>query len=192
MPSRKFLRHYWISITALTLAALTQAHAGEMAEPQSYWTGQMQGDVPATIAHGHVVHADSLADLITRDSPVLIDSAELPRRPPSLAPDAVWKPAVHRNIPGSIWLPGIGRGALDADGAHIFEARLAALTHGDLDKAIVVYCHQHCWSSWNAAKRAISFGYRNVNWYPEGVEGWQDSGRELVNSTAENLVQAVQ
>jgi PQQ-dependent catabolism-associated CXXCW motif protein len=192
MPLKKFSRHCWISITALTLVSFAQAHAGEMVEPQSYWIGQMQGDVPATIAHGHVVHADSLADLIARGSAVLIDAAELPRRPPSLAPDAVWKPAVHRNIPGSIWLPGIGKGALDADGARVFEARLAALTQGDLDKAIVVYCHQHCWSSWNAAKRAISFGYRNVNWYPEGVEGWQDSNRELVASTAEILVQNIQ
>jgi PQQ-dependent catabolism-associated CXXCW motif protein len=192
MPLKKFLRHRRISVTALMLISLTRAHAGEVAEPQSYWTGQMQGDVPATIARGHVVHADSLADLIARASPVLIDATELPRRPPSLAPDAVWKPAVHRNIPGSLWLPGIGKGALDTDGVRVFEARLAALTHGDLDKAIVVYCHQHCWGSWNAAKRAISFGYRNVNWYPEGVEGWQDSGRDLVASTAEILVQNIQ
>jgi rhodanese-related sulfurtransferase len=26
--------------------------------------------------------------------------------------------------------------------------------------------------SWNAAKRALSLGYSNVAWYPEGTEGW--------------------
>ena len=26
--------------------------------------------------------------------------------------------------------------------------------------------------SWNAAKRALSLGYSNVAWYPEGTDGW--------------------
>jgi rhodanese-related sulfurtransferase len=27
--------------------------------------------------------------------------------------------------------------------------------------------------SWNAAKQALSYGYTNVAWYPEGTDGWQ-------------------
>jgi rhodanese-related sulfurtransferase len=27
--------------------------------------------------------------------------------------------------------------------------------------------------SWNAAKRALSIGYNNVAWYPDGTDGWQ-------------------
>jgi len=37
----------------------------------------------------------------------------------------------------------------------------------------VLYCHQQCWLSWNGAKRAIQYGYRNVYWFPEGIEGWR-------------------
>jgi PQQ-dependent catabolism-associated CXXCW motif protein len=190
MASKGMPRHICKqALLTLLLAFSGHATAGEVAEPQSYWMGTLQGDVPATIAHGHVIHVDALADLIAKSSPVLIDAAEQPRRPSSLAPDAVWKPVVHRNIAGSIWLPGIGQGGLDADRAHVFETRLAKLTHGDLDKPVVVYCHQHCWGSWNGAKRAISFGYRNVYWYPEGVEGWQDAGRDLVAAEAQSQLE---
>jgi rhodanese-related sulfurtransferase len=27
--------------------------------------------------------------------------------------------------------------------------------------------------SWNAAKRALEFGYQRVIWYPEGTDGWK-------------------
>jgi rhodanese-related sulfurtransferase len=30
--------------------------------------------------------------------------------------------------------------------------------------------------SWNAAKRAIGYGYQHVYWYRDGVEGWQAAG----------------
>jgi PQQ-dependent catabolism-associated CXXCW motif protein len=35
------------------------------------------------------------------------------------------------------------------------------------------------WMSWNAAKRALMMGYRNVAWYPEGTEGWEAAGLPL-------------
>jgi PQQ-dependent catabolism-associated CXXCW motif protein len=37
---------------------------------------------------------------------------------------------------------------------------------------LVFYCQADCWMSWNAAKRALSLGYSNVAWYPEGTDGW--------------------
>jgi PQQ-dependent catabolism-associated CXXCW motif protein len=40
-------------------------------------------------------------------------------------------------------------------------------------KPLVLYCHQRCWLSWNGAKRAIQYGYRNVYWFPDGIEGWR-------------------
>jgi rhodanese-related sulfurtransferase len=33
--------------------------------------------------------------------------------------------------------------------------------------------------SWNAAKRAVMWGYTGVIWYPEGTDGWQDAGLPL-------------
>ncbi len=34
--------------------------------------------------------------------------------------------------------------------------------------------------SWNAAKRAISWGYANVIWFPDGTEGWAEADLPLV------------
>jgi rhodanese-related sulfurtransferase len=30
--------------------------------------------------------------------------------------------------------------------------------------------------SWNAAKRALSYGYTHVFWYPQGTDGWRTQG----------------
>jgi rhodanese-related sulfurtransferase len=26
--------------------------------------------------------------------------------------------------------------------------------------------------SWTAAKRAASWGYKQIHWYPDGIDGW--------------------
>ncbi len=36
--------------------------------------------------------------------------------------------------------------------------------------------------SWNAAKRALALGYRNVAWFPDGSDGWQDAGLPLADA----------
>ena len=61
-----------------------------------------------------------------------------------------------------------------------------------LDKALdnrkrplVFYCLKDCWMSWNAAKRALAQGYPNVDWYPEGSDGWAAAGLPLEKRTPE-------
>jgi rhodanese-related sulfurtransferase len=39
--------------------------------------------------------------------------------------------------------------------------------------------------SWNAAKRILASGYSNVAWYPEGTDGWERAGLDLVESQPE-------
>jgi rhodanese-related sulfurtransferase len=39
--------------------------------------------------------------------------------------------------------------------------------------------------SWNAAKRALTLGYPNVAWYPEGTDGWGSAGLPLQDATPE-------
>jgi len=78
------------------------------------------------------------------------------------------------NIPGSIWLPDTGYGALSAATEHYLKAALERISAGDHGKMLVVYCLKDCWMSWNAAKRAMALGYTNVAWYPEGTDGWQE------------------
>lgn len=87
---------------------------------------------------------------------------------------------VHRSMPGAIWLPEVGRGFLDTEHIEYFERNLQLLTDADKTRAIVFYCTADCWQSWNAARRALQWGYKTVYWYPAGTDGWQQEGHPLV------------
>ena len=173
----------------LLLGLSGMAAAGEAAhapEPQGFWTGPMGGAVPATISGGQVIDADGLAQLIETGDVVLVDVAFSPRQPEGLSPDTVWLPPPHRSIPGSVWLADVGLGELPPAQDDWYREQLRALTGGDAAKPLVFFCHPNCWGSWNAAKRAILYGYSQVYWYPDGVEGWQDSGRPTETIEAES------
>ena len=79
-----------------------------------------------------------------------------------------------------MWLPGAGMPDIAPETDVLFRKLLSQTTGGDHDHIVVIYCHERCWLSWNAAKRAIGYGYRRVHWFPEGVEGWRAAG----NTTA--------
>jgi PQQ-dependent catabolism-associated CXXCW motif protein len=165
-----------LAVTAGAAAAAGAVETAHVPEPSGYWLGPIHGPVPATIAGGTVLGTTALAHVLAGGGAVLVDVAEAPHRPPGLPPGTLWLPAPHRSIPGSVWIPDAGRGSISPRFAAWFRTRLAALTGGDRDKRIVVYCHPSCWMSWNAAKRAINDGYRAVFWYPGGVEGWETAG----------------
>jgi len=143
------------------------------AEPHDFWTGPTDAPVPATIAGGEVIHARALNTLLNSGAVVIVDVSSAPRRPGSLAPGAPWLPLPHPALPGAIWIPGAGQGQLSETLDRYYRERLESATGHDLDRTIVVYCHARCWLSWNGAKRAISYGYRHVYWFPEGIEGWR-------------------
>jgi PQQ-dependent catabolism-associated CXXCW motif protein len=166
-------------LLAVMVGAAVPVAAEETAnvpEPLGYWLGAIHGPVPATIAGGTVLGTAALAHLLGGGGVVLVDVAEAPRRPLGLPAGTLWLPPPHRDIPGSVWIPDVGRGAISPSFAAWFRTRLAVLTGGDRDKRIVVYCHPNCWMSWNAAKRVIDDGYRAVFWYPAGVEDWEAAG----------------
>ena len=97
-----------------------------------------------------------------------------------MAPDAPWLPLPQEVIPGSVWLPGAGMADIAPETDALFRKHLSQATGGDLDHPVVIYCHERCWLSWNAAKRAIGYGYRRVHWFPEGIEGWRAAGNTTV------------
>jgi len=80
----------------------------------------------------------------------------------------------HANIPGSKWLPDVGRGNPDAVLDRYFALNLKAVTGGDKSGAILIYCKADCWMAWNAVKRAAGYGYTNIYWYPDGIDGWAE------------------
>lgn len=152
-------------------------------EPDDIWQGPMLGPVPATLSGGTVIDTAALVDLIKQHSAVLIDVLPAQRRPTGQT--TPWMPVPHRNIPHSVWMPGVGSGIISQEMADYFGKRLGELTGQNREKLIVFYCRPNCWASWNAAKRAVLDGYRQVNWYPDGVEAWQRAGLPTDVSTPE-------
>jgi len=162
----------------LLLMLLLVPLAGEAAppEPAGFWTGAPYGPVPATIKGGHVIDAKALDELWRHTAAILIEVSPAPPRPPGVAANAKWLPPPHKGLPSSIWLADMGRGRLTAAQDAWYRARLAELSRGKRDTPLVFYCHPNCWAGWNAAKRAIGYGYRQVYWYPDGIEGWVKAG----------------
>jgi PQQ-dependent catabolism-associated CXXCW motif protein len=154
--------------------ATTSPARGPAPEPAGFWTGPVNSAVPATIAGGKVINdAHRLRLLLKRPETITVDVSNAPRRPDNLATGAPWLPLPHQAIPGSLWIPGAGLGQVPATVDEFFRKQLATATGNDLSRQVIVYCHRTCWLSWNAAKRAIGYGYRNVYWYRDGIEGWQ-------------------
>ena len=79
----------------------------------------------------------------------------------------------HVAIKGSTWLPETGEGVLKPEIERYFRSNLERLTGGNSGAPLLFYCVTDCWMSWNAAKRALSWGYRRVYWYRDGIEVWQ-------------------
>jgi PQQ-dependent catabolism-associated CXXCW motif protein len=60
-----------------------------------------------------------------------------------------------------------------------FRQGLASATGQRHERPIVLFCMRDCWMSWNAGKRALSYGYRMVYWFPDGTDGWKEAGLPL-------------
>ncbi|KST58128.1 rhodanese [Methylobacterium sp. GXS13] len=157
------------------LAAARAAHPVNVPEPEGLYAGPPKGYTPQTLKGAAVIDAEKLAALMAGpDKPVLIDVAAPDRKPSNFPAGRLWLP-VHPSIPGSVWMPEAGAEPLAPERESLFYARVAELTGGDRAKPVVVFCHVECWGSWNAAKRLVRKGYTGVRWFPEGVEGWQET-----------------
>ncbi|MGI9420385.1 MAG: quinoprotein dehydrogenase-associated putative ABC transporter substrate-binding protein [Geminicoccaceae bacterium] len=148
-------------------------------EPGDYRMADFRAPVPATLAGADVMSTAALEAEVEAEAPLLIDVMPAPRKPRDTG---LWIPPKRDNIPGSHWLANTGYGELSDEFADFFEQQLAALTDGDPSRRLVFYCEANCWMSWNAAKRALSLGYDNVAWYPDGTDGWKAAGLPLERS----------
>ncbi|MEO1889212.1 MAG: rhodanese-like domain-containing protein [Cycloclasticus sp.] len=131
---------------------------------------------------------DLKAILVSKQQPIMIDVYGAIFREESLDFDGAWLVSSPRqNIPGSVWLPNVGKQELKSVVKLYFDTNLVELTAGNKSKALVFYCIEDCWMAWNAAKRAREWGYSNVMWFREGVDGWKDIKGELQPSEPINL-----
>ncbi|HVR65530.1 MAG TPA: PQQ-dependent catabolism-associated CXXCW motif protein, partial [Verrucomicrobiae bacterium] len=145
-------------------------------EPAGYRMDEYRAPTPVTLAGGTVLETSGVRQLIGESGVVLIDVLPQQKKPDNLPANTLWMPKKRENIPGSIWLPDVGRGALNAEVEEYYQRNLRELTAGDSSRKIVIYCLADCWMSWNAAKRAIEYGYTSVYWYPGGTDHWTAAG----------------
>jgi PQQ-dependent catabolism-associated CXXCW motif protein len=169
-----------------TLALMALAHAqGSVPEPEGYRTDNYRAPVPATLSGARVLTTAEAEVVWRAGTAAFIDVLPRPPKPASLPAGTIWRDKPRFNIPGSIWLPDTGYGTLAAATEDYLEQGLARASGGDKAKLLVVYCQASCWMSWNAAKRALTYGYSNVAWYPEGTDFWEAAKLPLVESEPE-------
>ena len=168
-----------VALLILTVPARAQENPPE---PEGYRTDNYRAPVPATLAGVRVLATEEAAAIWRAGEAVFIDVLPRPPKPPNLPEGTIWRDKPRPNIPGSIWLPDTGYGTLAAATEDYLREGLVRASGGDKAKPLVIYCQAECWMSWNAAKRALSYGYSNVAWYPDGTEGWQRANLPVEDS----------
>lgn len=184
----------WMAGVAVCATTALAGDAGQLPAGVDPETGfrmeRYRAPVPDFIPGGKVVDVDGVLSIIAAaDGTVLVDVYP----PRGAGPDPIdgsWRITEKReNIEGSVWLPDVGRGYLEADLEGYFRRNLEHVTGGDATRGLVFYCTADCWQGWNAARRAILWGYGNVSWFPVGTDGWHDRGLPVVTAEPVNFLE---
>jgi PQQ-dependent catabolism-associated CXXCW motif protein len=156
-------------VPILSLLASVPTIASDFDLKSGYRISDYRQVVNRKLAAGRKIESESQFHQLASSDALLIDVAPLP--------DYLWindlkawqLPAKHFSLPGSIWLPNVGRGVLSLKLSDYLQSKLAK--SADLKQIIIVFCFEDCWMSWNATQRIFRMGYKNVFWYPKGVTG---------------------
>lgn len=155
------------------------------AEPDGYRMDDYRKPVPATLKGATVVDTLQAENLLEKKAAIFIDVFPKPPKPVNLPAGTLWIDPKHDTIEGAMWVPNVGYGATPAGVDDYFRQNLKRLTDANPGKPLLFFCLRDCWMSWNAAKRAMEWGYTNVMWYPQGTDGWQEAGNDLVSVSSE-------
>ena len=170
-------------------ASAEQANSENYFNEKGYRSQRYRAPLPDTVPGGNVVRSDHVREYIEQHRPLLIDVLSVTLRTEAIDFGISWLPdSPRQNIPGSVWLPNVGRADLEPFMIRFFSDHLVDMTDGDKAHPILFYCIADCWMSWNAVKRAAEWGYSNVYWFPEGTDGWVASGGELVETEPESII----
>ncbi|MEQ1652813.1 MAG: PQQ-dependent catabolism-associated CXXCW motif protein [Hyphomicrobium sp.] len=153
--------------------------AATVTEPENYRTDEYRQPVPATLKGAKIITADEASALWTAGSAVFIDVYPHAPKPQNLPAGTVWREPQHFSIENAKWLANTGYGVLSPEAETYFKTHLEALSGGDKTKPLVFFCLRNCWMSWNAGKRAMTYGYTNVIWFSEGTDAWQEIGQPV-------------
>lgn len=142
---------------------------------EGYRVSYYRSPTPKEAEGGKLITTNQLQKLIhTQPGVVLIDAQPITWRDGIFIYDEP-----RQTIPGSVWLPNIGWGFAEDHWIDYFAGHLYRLTQANRDHPVVIYCTADCWMSWNAVKRAASWGYTRLFWYNLGSDGWVEAGLPL-------------
>lgn len=156
------------------------ASAAPGVELEGYKLSDYRDPVPTTLKGASVLSKDDAEALWAKRGAVFIDVYPKSPKPENLPVGTIWREPQHQSIEGAYWLPNVGYGVLAPDVEAYFKASLDKLSGGHKAKPLLFYCLRDCWMSWNSAKRAMTYGYSQVLWFPEGTDGWQEIGYPIV------------
>ena len=169
----------WVALLLAAPAAPDARADPGVPEPADYRMSGYRAPTPETLAGATVVTTRQAAALVESGAVLPVDVLPRPPKPSGLREGTIWRQPPRANIPGSVWLPNTGFGALNEESERYLRDSLRRLTAGDSARGLLFYCLDDCWMSWNAARRALEYGYESVYWYPEGTDGWAAAGRPL-------------
>ena len=172
MRDRRRLRHFVLGLIVILIASPLWA----VDEPVGYRQSEYDAPVPDTVTGGLRIEDEAAFALWHSGAVTFFDVMPALKRPKGLPKDTIWQGRSRHSVPGAIWLPDAGLGTLDAKAEAGFRAALDAATAGNRAAPMVFLCRRGCWRSWNASKRAISWGYTRVFWYAFGSTGWDFQG----------------
>lgn len=166
----------WLAVALPPLAFAGEGGPADFNAATGYRIARYRSPVPAEVPGGKRVGIDEIDGLLGDRKAILLDV--MPSEGAGLiAETGEWATKRHENIPGSTWLPDVGRGRIDARLTRYLIDNLDRLTDGDKTRAIIVYCQSDCWMGWNAVQRIAALGFTSLYWYPDGIDGWRDWDR---------------
>lgn len=167
------------------LAFAGPATAQGVPEPEGFRMEQYRAPVPDTLSGARVLDPQAAYALWQSGEAAFIDVLPRPPKPENLPEGTIWIEKPRHSIPGAIWLPNVGYGAIAEVTDAYFRHGLKKATGDDKDQPVVFFCLANCWMSWNAAKRALEYGYSQVYWMPDGTDGWSSQDYPTEEVTAE-------
>ena len=181
---------------AVTGAAGQQINAANDAaysdQPIGFRLADYRAPVPKSLTGATTINTAELEALLIKKQvmrPLLIDALPKSKKPDGWPQEQVWLPEPHLTIPSAYWLPEIGFGTINEMVEIAYKKFMRAMTHNNLAYPVVVFCRENCWISWNAAKRLLQYGYRQIYWYPEGMDGWIRNLNDTAIAEPEKLEQ---
>ena len=169
------------AILSASGAFAAESASGPPPEPDSYRTDDYRKPVPATLKGATVLSPKDASAVWAKGGAVFIDVYPHAPKPDNLPATTIWREPQHFSIEGAKWVANAGYGVLSDETESYFKRHLKALTGGDKAKPIVLFCLRNCWMSWNAAKRAVAYGYTHVLWFSEGTDAWQEIGQPVAD-----------